>query len=226
MLRLLLLTLILANGLYFAWSQGLLRAYGFAPTQQSEPHRLEQQINPDALHVLNAGELKSAQEQTQAAQTPAQCLVAGPFNDVQASALRASLEANLPTGMWQFGSVQIPERWIVYMGRYTDAATLQKKQSELNAMHLQVDEVHAPALVMGLSLGAFDSKDKADEALMVLSKRGIRTARVVQERAQSSATELRLPAATEALRKRLEELAPPLAGKALRRCETPNGVSN
>jgi hypothetical protein len=222
MMRILLLVLILANGLYFAWTQGLLRAYGFAPTQQSEPQRLQQQINPDAIRVLNAGELKLAQDQAQAAQTPAQCLVAGPFNDTQAGTLRATLEANLPTGMWRLDAVLIPERWIVYMGRYTDVAALQKKQSELVALHLLVDEVRTPALAMGLSLGAFDSQGKADEALMVLSKRGIRTARVVQERAQSTATELRLPAATEALRKRLEELAPSLVGKALRRCVATN----
>jgi hypothetical protein len=128
--------------------------------------------------------------------------------------------------MWRLDAVQIPERWIVYIGRYTDLAALQKKQAELVALHLLVDEVQTPALAMGLSLGAFESKAKADEALAVLSKRGIRTAKVVQERAQSTATELRLPAATEALRKRLEELAPSLAGKALRRCEATNSASN
>jgi hypothetical protein len=226
MLRILLLILILANGLYFAWTQGLLRAYGFAPTQQSEPHRLEQQINPEAIHVLSATELKSAQDQAQAVQAPAQCLMAGPFNDTQATTLRTTLEANLPTGMWRLDAVQIPERWIVYMGRYTDTATLQKKQAELSTMHLPVDEVQTPALAMGLSLGAFDTKVKAEEALTVLSKRGIRTAKVVQERAQSTATELRLPAVTAALRKRLDELAPQLAGKALRRCETTSSAPN
>jgi hypothetical protein len=57
MLRLLVLILILANGAYFAWSEGLLRAYGFAPAQQREPQRLAQQIKPEALRVLSAGEL-------------------------------------------------------------------------------------------------------------------------------------------------------------------------
>jgi hypothetical protein len=222
MLRILLLVLILANGLYFAWTQGLLRAYGFAPAQQSEPKRLEQQINPDAIRVLNAAELKSAQDQAQAVQTPAQCLLAGPFNDTQANALRAALEANLPTGMWQLDAVQLPERWIVYMGRYTDAAVLQKKQAELVALHAKVEVVQTPALAMGLSLGAFESKGQAEEALASLNKRGIRTAKVVLERALSTTTELRLPAATEALKKRLDELAPQLAGKALRRCEATN----
>ncbi len=225
-MRILLLVLILANALYFAWTEGLLRAYGFAPVQQSEPQRLEQQINPGAIRVLNAGELKVAQDLAQVAQAPTQCLLAGPYNDAQAGALRTVLETNLPTGLWQLESVQLPERWIIYMGRYTDVAALQKKQAELVALNAQVEVVQTPALAMGLSLGAFDSKEAAEDALMRLNKRGIRTAKVVQERPQTSATELRLPAATEALRKRLEELAPQLAGRALRRCETGNKSSN
>ena len=43
MLRLAVVLLLLANGLYFAWSQGLLQDYGLAPAQQSEPQRLSQQ---------------------------------------------------------------------------------------------------------------------------------------------------------------------------------------
>jgi len=56
MLRLALLTLLLANAGYFAWSQGLLTAWGLAPAQQSEPQRVEQQIRPESLRVLSAGE--------------------------------------------------------------------------------------------------------------------------------------------------------------------------
>lgn len=57
MLRVIFLLLILVNGLYFAWSQGLLSGLGWAPVQQSEPQRLGQQIRPEALRVLTAQEL-------------------------------------------------------------------------------------------------------------------------------------------------------------------------
>ncbi len=53
MLRLLVLLLLLANGAYFAWSKGLLAAYGLAPASQSEPQRLEQQIRPEAIRILS-----------------------------------------------------------------------------------------------------------------------------------------------------------------------------
>jgi hypothetical protein len=52
MLRLFVLVLVLLNSAYFAWSQGLLRGLGFAPTQQTEPQRLNQQIRPQDLHLL------------------------------------------------------------------------------------------------------------------------------------------------------------------------------
>lgn len=52
MLRLLVLLLVLANAGYFAWSQGLLGAWGFEPAATGEPQRLRQQINPEALRIL------------------------------------------------------------------------------------------------------------------------------------------------------------------------------
>ncbi len=218
MLRLLLLTLVLANGLYFAWTQGMLRAYGFAPAQQSEPQRLAQQVRPEALRVMTPSERKRLEEQAKAANTPSQCLLAGPFTLAQAEALRPVLLASLPEGSWQLTEVPIDERWIIYMGKYTDAATMEKKRSELVALKVSVEVVRSPALELGLSLGSFPSKESAEGALEKMGNRGIRTARVVQERVQSVATELRLPAATEAVMSRMEDIKPQLAGVPLRSC--------
>lgn len=58
MLRLVVLLLVLANGGYFAWSQGLLAAWGFAPAATGEPQRLRQQIKPEALRILPEGEAR------------------------------------------------------------------------------------------------------------------------------------------------------------------------
>ena len=52
MLRLLVLTLLLANAGYFAWTRNLLAPYGFAPATPSEPQRLTQQIHPEAMLIL------------------------------------------------------------------------------------------------------------------------------------------------------------------------------
>jgi hypothetical protein len=58
MLRALLLALLLANAGYFAWTRGLLAAYGFAPAAQSEPQRLTQQIRPEAMRLLTLEEAR------------------------------------------------------------------------------------------------------------------------------------------------------------------------
>ena len=49
-------------------------------------------------------------------------------------------------------------------------------------------------------------------------ERGVRTARVVQERAEARGHRLTLPAADEALKTQLNTLRPRLAGKTLVRC--------
>ncbi|MDE2417068.1 MAG: SPOR domain-containing protein [Burkholderiales bacterium] len=218
MLRLLVLALILANGLYFAWTQGLLRAYGFAPAQQSEPQRLAQQVRPEALRVLTTAEVKRLEEQARTAGVPAECLVAGPFSTAQADALRRALLASLPEGSWQMNSVELPARWIIYMGKYSDQAALEKKRSELAALKFTAEAVRTPPLEMGLSLGSFADRDSAERGLAKLGNRGIRTAKVVQESASSQATELRLPAVTDAIRPRLEAIKPQLAGLSLHSC--------
>jgi hypothetical protein len=82
LLRLIVLLLLLANGAYFAWAQGLLAAWGVAPAQQSEPQRLTQQIRPEALRILPADDARRI-EVAAAAPKPAECLQAGPFEEAQ-----------------------------------------------------------------------------------------------------------------------------------------------
>ncbi|HYP82864.1 sporulation protein [Variovorax sp.] len=56
MLRLLFVVLLLANGLYFAWSEGALAAFGYVPASltEREPQRMSQQIRPQALVIRPA----------------------------------------------------------------------------------------------------------------------------------------------------------------------------
>ena len=106
------LILVLANGVYFLWTSGTLGAYGFAPVQQSEPHRVAQQIKPDALKLLTPAEVSRVEAMVQADLAPKECVQAGPFEDVQVQALRRILEPAWPAGAWVFESVQVPPRWM------------------------------------------------------------------------------------------------------------------
>lgn len=217
MLRFIVLALVLLNGLYFAWSQGFLRAYGFAPAQQSEPQRLGQQIRPDAVRLLTAQEL-SQSEAPRATGKPAACLQAGLFDATQSAQLRRTLAVTLPAGSWTLEETLEPARWIVYMGKYANAEELAKKRAQLASLNLKFEPLTNPALGVGLSLGGFNTQAAATAALEAFSRRGVRTARVVQEREEVSGTLLRLPAVDEALRARLDELKPVMAGKAWSPC--------
>jgi hypothetical protein len=219
MLRLLVLVLLLANGLFFAWSNGLLRAYGFAPVQPNEPQRLAQQMKPEAIQLLSTGEFKRVEAQVQADLAPKECLQAGPFDDTQASALRTALEtASLPSGSWQLEPGKEAARWIIYMGKYATAELLAKKRAELAGMDIKTEAVNNPNLEMGLSLGGFETEAEAKTELTRLAPKGIRTAKVVQEREEATVSLLKLPAVSEALRAKLGDLKPALAGKPLKTC--------
>jgi hypothetical protein len=218
MLRLLVLVLLLLNSAYFAWSQGLLAGLGFAPLQQSEPQRMVQQINPQAVQLLSTQELRMVDPVAAGGIKPTQCLQAGPFDEVQGALLSSALTPALPAGSWTLEAVLEPARWIVYMGKYPNADVLAKKSSELAALKLKFEPLNNPALQPGLSLGGFEAKAAANAHLETLSRRGLRTAKVVQERVAARAMMLRLPQADDALRARLDELKPVFAGKALLPC--------
>jgi hypothetical protein len=218
MLRLFVLVLILANGLYLVWSEGWLRAQGFAAPQQTEPQRMAQQIRPEAVRILTPAEYKKVQAQVQADLEPKQCLQAGPFDTAQVNALDQALAAALPPGGWQFESVAIAERWIIYMGKFANAEAREKKRGELAVLKLVPQPLNNPSLEIGLSLGGYDSQALATAELAKLTQRGIRTARVVQERAAGNATFVKLPAVSEAMKQRLNDVKPALAGQALKVC--------
>ena len=244
MLRLAVIVLLLANAGYYAWSQGLLRPLGYAPQEQSEPQRMNQQIRPETLQILKVNPSKTssaappgttstpaslsqataandspAPPTTPAASPPAdsaECLQAGVFDDRQAEALRTAA-AGLPAGSWALEPTPIPGRWMVYMGRFDDIETLDRKRAELRARKVDHDRAGG-TLELGLSLGRFASKEAAERELTNLGTKGVRTARVIQERAEAPGFTLRLPAVNDALRAQLDVLRTAMAGKTLRAC--------
>jgi hypothetical protein len=223
MLRLLVLALLLANAGYFAWTHGLLADYGFAPAAQAEPQRLAQQIRPEAMRLLttaDARQLENATPTPSAAQPAAECLQAGLFTPEQSTALRTGLESSLPIGSWTLESSVEPGRWIVYMGKYNSEDALAKKRVELRGLGVSFEALVNPALGPGLSLGHYSSQAEAERELAKAATRGVRTAKVVQERPEARGLLLRLPAADASLKAKLEALKLQLAGKPLQACNS------
>jgi len=218
-MRLFALALLLANGLYFAWSQGLLQPYGLAPAQQNEPQRLQQQIKPEALQRLTPEQFKQVEAEARKEQAPRHCLRAGPLDAPQAAAVRQSLQQSLPADSWVLDEVAVAARWIVYMGKYASAEVLAKKRAEVLAMNLKPETLGNPSLEPGFSLGGFASKGEADAALAKLAGRGLHTAHVVQEREARVEQWLKLPALNAEQESALAGLRSALGSSALRKCE-------
>ena len=218
MLRLALLILLFANAAYFAWSQRLLAPWGFAPAQQSESHRLAQQIKPQTLTVLPAEEARRLEANgTGSNGKPAECLQAGAFDEAQLASLRQALGA-WPAGSWGLEPSVEPARWIVYMGKYLTAENVARKKGELRQIGISFETLSNPSLEPGLSLGGFATQAAAAQQLEALAERGVRTAKVVQERPEVRGQLLKLPAVDDNLRPRLEDLKPVLGSKNLRPC--------
>lgn len=221
MLRLIVLLLVLANGLYFAWSQGYLRPYGYGPQSQAEPQRVQRQLRPADMQVLNAQEAARAEAPPTPAPSakPPECLRAGLFNEQQVADLERALQDKLPAGAWQMDEVVVPARWIIYMGRYANVGLRERKRDELKNLHIKYEPLSRADMEPGLSLGAFQTQEQARAGLQALNRRGVRTARVVLERAEQRGRQLRVPEADDALKSRLEEMAPLLAGNTFRPCQ-------
>lgn len=243
MLRLAVIVLLLANAGYYAWSQGLLKDWGFAPEEQAEPQRMDQQIRPETLQILrvnpgkassslpsspsssaapagqasaDASAASSSSPSTPPPADTAECLQAGVFDERQAEALRTAA-ANLPQGSWVLDPTPVPGRWMLYMGRFEDQDALDRKRAELRARKVDHDRAGG-TLELGLSLGRFTSKDAAERELANLGTKGVRTARVIQERPDTAGFTLRLPSVNDALRPQLDALRMSMAGKTLRTC--------
>ena len=216
MLRFVVLTLVLLNTVYFGWSRGLLP--GFAPERQTEPQRMGLQRRPESLRLLTAQELQPTVAAPAVAATLSVCLQAGIFDEAQTALLRPALASALPQGSWTLDAAVEPARWIVYMGRFPNAEALAKKRAELASLNLRYEPLVNPALQLGLSLGQYETQAAATAAFAALSQRGVRSARVLQERTELRGVILRMSGADSVLRAHLDALRPVLADKVVSPC--------
>jgi len=227
MLRTLSLVLLLANVLLLAALSGVFDPAG-NQLGEREPERLQRQHRPGLVRVLDpqaasaalaaastqVAAASAASTQVAAAASSAQalaCLEAGPFSPADAAAAERTLrEAGLAAGTWQVRRQDGGAAFMIYMGRYADRETLQRKLGELKRLKLEGEDLRdLPALQPGISLGRFDSQDSASAAMAQMAQRGLRTARVITLPQAQSQTMLRLPAADATLRARLAGLQLP-----------------
>jgi hypothetical protein len=210
MLRGLLLLLLLANALFYAWSRGWL---GGGEDPQRDPDRISRQVSPDAVRVLNPAAASAA-----LASTPA-CVEAGPFRALEAPAAEQALAARLPAGSWSRVSVERPGRWVVYVGRFPNREALERRREELAALQVPAQELRGlPEHEPGLTLSSHDSATAADAALETLAQRGVRGARVLTLAAPGTDVLLRIDRGSAELRSQALALQLPALGAGFSAC--------
>jgi hypothetical protein len=234
MLRFFLILLLVANGLFFAWSTGYLKQFGFASAAKNESFRLAEQIEPERVVIKNNDATPAATAATPPSPTPVQtatdtiadattCLTAGAFNDRQSTLLKQTLNTKLPDLRWRFDPVGVPARWIVYMGKYPNDNAREIKKKQLDQIKVRYEVLTEGNLEPGLSLGSHATQAAANQSLQQLVKEGVRTARVLQESPEQKAQALVVPAIDDAKRAKLDTvyatIAGQLANKALQVCK-------
>jgi hypothetical protein len=223
MLRLLVVLLVLANLAFYAWTQGKLDGVvGMRALGDREPDRLSRQIKPETIRVLPASAVSTAMSTTLADAAPV-CLEAGPYTPAQIAAAEGVLQTVLPTGSWASLKTDTPAVWIVYMGKYPNRETMQKKADELKRLRINFEEVRGvPDLEEGLALGRYENRAAADKALAEVAQRGVRTARVTTLPG-SALHHLRVERADATLQTRLAGLrAEALQGRVFSPCAKPS----
>lgn len=237
MLQRLVILLLLANLLFFAWSRGWLEEItGSRVHPEREPERLTRQVNPELVVILPPGAASAASgapaASSASAKAPAAaassvseagtCLEAGPFATgaaVSAVAALQALQPPLPAGSWAEVKTDRPGSWMVYMGRFPNRDAQSKKDEELKRTRVSYESLTAPAeLVPGFSFGRYDDRTAADRALEQLGQRGVRSARVVELSAPSTQHMLRAEKADAAVAAQLASIRSPALGRGFVPC--------
>ena len=238
MLRWVITLLVLANVGFYTWSHGHLASLGFAPVEQHEPERMKAQIKPELMRLLNAPEpafetpavsphnvpspVETAPPPTglEATLPPTAWWLVKGFTPEQTSPLeKRMLELALPKGSWRIDEESSGGRWVVYMGRYNDDQ-LGRKKDELREIKVEFRTLTAPPLGPGLALGTYSTEAAAEQGLKDVLRKGVRSARVEQERDAAVRHTLRLAEVTEEERTAVQGLEPALmAGKRFLPCQ-------
>lgn len=214
MLRALVVVLLLANAVFWAWSEGHLGALGWVPGKPvTEPERLAQQLQPERLRRTAPGEPSPFPSE------PTACWQWGGLEPELATTLAERLRADaaLANG-WALEESTVPARWIVYLGQFPSAEALQRRKAELRQAKVDHRDVSNPALQPGLALGTYTSEAAAQQALRDVARQGLRGASVRQERPEQRTQTLRLAALTEAQKTATDGWATALGAAGLQPC--------
>lgn len=137
------------------------------------------------------------------------CLEAGPFDAEALPAAEAAL-ADLPQGSWRRQLLQPAPAYLVYLGRFPDQKTAQRRVQDLRQHGVQAELARdLPGLEPGVVLSRHAQAAQAEAALAALqtSRNGPRQARVIST-SEVAAVLLRVEHPTDEVRDQIAGLEP------------------
>ncbi len=190
-MRLAFLILLLANGVLFFWGQGYLGA----SAEGREPERIGRQKAPERLAILPAD---TAPVPVAPPQPVLTCKRIEGLSGDEAASLRDTL-GTLPD--WQLAlkpQGQEPAHWVL-IPSLANRAQAERKKGELQQLGVKQGEIveDADQGPFAVSLGVFRDRQRAEELLQSLTKKGVRSAQLGKRElpAEKFSLELRAPAA-------------------------------
>jgi hypothetical protein len=220
MLRALVLLLLLANGLYFAWAQGWLGAPPRAA--EREPQRLAAQLSPEAVSVLPSRKASAAVQAARVAQQAAdeallRCIETAPLREPELGQAEYRLAEALvaPDAVSRVNAADTPV-WIVFGGRYPEAGPRNAREEDLRRLGLRFERLTSPPeLAPGFVLSRHASREAAEAWLRTEAPAALRGARVLALPGRDEGTVLRVARTSVEVAERLK------AGAGFRACAAP-----
>lgn len=212
-MRLAFFLLLLVNLAFYVWSAGFLGGQGGG----HEPERLHQEISPEKIRIVSDRRPTPVKVDKKPIIA---CRAISGLGGTDVTAVETLLKGNEGVTVSSNAAPTVSAHWVL-IPNLANRPLAEKKLAELRQLGVEDtkiinDEVSGPLVV---SLGVFSTDKAAQDYLLALNKKGVRSARTeARERASSPAT-LEVHAANEFL-ERLPETLAAYAGVSIGACAT------
>jgi hypothetical protein len=199
-MRLAFFILVFVNLAFYVWSAGFLGGQ----QEGREPERLGQQISPENIRILPNLPLKADKTESTSVISAAECRVISGLSGEEAGRIEQSLQATEGFAVSlkpPVAPIDPPAHWVL-IGNLASREAVGKKQAELKALgvtesRLAMSDAVGPYV---LSLGIFSNETLAQDFLVTLNKKGVRSARIVPREKSAKQTQLEVRAAASLLK--------------------------
>ena len=221
-MRKIVLVLVLANALFFAWSRGWLDGVtGIKADGGREPQRVALQLKPERVHLLGQ-EARVALQKTS-------CLILGPLAD--ANALQAAqttlVKAGVPANAFAPRSETLPPVWAVATIKLPNKDFQARKEETYKRMQIHFEYLQGhPEEEPTMILSRHESEKAAQTALAQFEARAFRGLRVLPLQVAGQRSELLFAQADGLLQARLRNLRDADLAAKVHECAKPAAAAS